>query len=273
MKSQNLQTVFDFRDYKKYLLFVESDEQRGIKAFRSKLSVAISCQAAYVSQVFNGDGHFSLEQAILMNSFLSHDRKEAHFFILLVQYARAGNLNLKSYFNDQIEEAEKERSVLKTRFGVKNTLSEEDKAIYYSQWYFAAIHVLVTISNFQNIEQISKRLSIDNHQVRRALAFLESVELIKNDGGKFSIGKTRIHLGQDSTFIGLHHSNWRLKSLDYTRQEKPENLHYSSVITISEEDRIVLRKMILDCIDEFKKIVRDSKEQDVFAFNADFFRL
>ena len=266
-------TIFDFRDYKTYLLFYETDVTRGMKAFRSKLSTAIGCQAAYVSQILNGDSHFSLEQAVLMNPFLAHDRKEAHFFILLVQYARSGNSKLRSYFIDQIEEVEKERTVLKSRVGVKNSLTEEDKAIYYSQWYFAAIHVLVTISNYQNIEQISQRLSIDKTQVKKALDFLERAQLISKDAERFSIGKARIHLGQDSTFIGLHHSNWRLKSLEYARQEKPENLHYSSVITISESDRVILRNMIIDCIDDFKKVVRDSKEQDVFAFSADFFRL
>src|SRR5687768_11246698 len=96
-------TVFDYRDYKKYLNDFIKNQASGGHGYRSKIAEALRCHITYISQVLNKDAHFSLEQADELNSFLGHTKDESHYFLLLVQVARAGTHSLRSKFQEQID--------------------------------------------------------------------------------------------------------------------------------------------------------------------------
>ena len=70
-------------------------------------------------------------------------------FLLLVQHARAGTHSLRAHFKRAISTAQEERLNLQKRVGVKQTLSKEDQATYYSLWYYAAVHVMTGIPSLQ----------------------------------------------------------------------------------------------------------------------------
>ncbi len=131
--------VFDYLDYRKYLLtWIENKPGKG-RGFKQLLAENSKCHSAYVSKVLKGSANFSAEQALMLSDFLGHTAEEREFFMLLVQYARAGDERLKQFYHQQIKSSLDHRNAaIKERLEFKKSLSEEDQAIYYSDWHYAS---------------------------------------------------------------------------------------------------------------------------------------
>lgn len=265
------QSIFDFMDYKPYLLWREQNWQG--RGMRRDLAAGIGCQPAYISQVFNSGNHLSLEQAEKANATLHHTDQEAHFFMLLVQRERAGTNSLQTYFTKQIKKIQEERLNLKERLQIKEGMSKEEQVAYYSSHIYALIHIALTVEAFQTIEALAERLSLPETKVKEVLEFLVECKLAVKKKGHFEIGTARIHIGNDSKLVSKHHSNWRVKVLENLDLATEEDSHYSSVVSCSAQDVPMIRERLLKAIDDIKKIIKDSPAEDLYVFNADFFRL
>jgi uncharacterized protein (TIGR02147 family) len=266
-------TIFDYKEYKAYLNdTIEKAPKKG-HGMRSALAQAAGCQTAYISQVLNGSAHLSLEQAEGINRFLGHQRDEAQFFLLLIQYDRAGTPALKDRLRGQITELIERRLVLKNRLDVKKTLSREHQATYYSAWYYAAIHILLTIPEFRTVSAIAKRIGLPSKRVSEVLEFLISVGLAERAGDSYRVGATRIHLESDSPLIAKHHANWRMQAIQALDRGAEENLHYSSVVSVSKDDLLKIKSMLVQSIESAKAVIKDSKEETLCGFSLDFFNL
>ncbi len=262
--------IFDFEDYKEYLLFREQTWSRGM---RKALAQAIGCQAAFISQVLNDRHHFSLEQAQNANSLLGHSEEESHFFLLIVQLNRAGTDSLRKYFSDQIGKIKVQRKVLKNRVGVAQTLNLEGQLTYYSAWYYGAIHMAITIPDLQTTSAIAKKLALAAPLVASVLEFLESVGLAERQGSKYVIGKTHLHIDNESKLVSSHHTHWRMQAIQSLARTSETDLHYSSAITLSQQDVELIRENLTKAIIHNKKIIRASPPERLFGFNLDFFQL
>lgn len=267
--------IFDYIEYKSYLEAYISSLPRGGRGVRMALAHHMACPVSHISQVLNGKSQLSLEQAEAINSFFGHTDEEAQFFLLLVQLARAGTPSLKKRFQIQIQHASEKRLVLKDRLGVKQTLSKEDQMEFYSSWIYGAIHVMLTIPEFQTKESISKHLGLSLKKTNEILEFLVSVGLaVRSSNGHFTIGTSRIHLGSDSPLISKFHTNWRIRSIQSLEKENTsEDLHYSSAVTLSHSDVIKMKALLVHYIQEVKKIIKDSPAEIPFSFNLDFFKI
>lgn len=266
--------IFDFTDYKAYLNYRLDDRQMGGgRGSRAKLSRFVGCQTAYTAQVLRASAHFSLEQAESINEFLDHSRDEGSFFLLLVQFARAGTARLRQRFAQDIKATTRSRLALKNRVAVSEELGERDQATYYSAWYYAAIHALVSLEGYQLPGQIAARLGISVERAQSALIFLLHTRLLVKDGERLKVGVARIHLPHDSPLVAKHHINWRLEAIRALEQDQLENLHYSSAITISKKDSVKIREQLVKTIAQIKSTVRDSKEEELHALSLDFFEV
>lgn len=267
--------IFDFKDYKGYLRTHIAAQPRAGRGVRIALAAHMGSPVSHISQVLSGDSHFSMEQAESTNEFLGHTSEEANFFLLLVQFARAGTPLLRKRLNSQIQQILEKRLVLKDRLGVKQTISKEDQSTFYSSWIYGAIHVMLTIPKFQNKETISQHLGISLKRTGEILEFLVSIGLaVPKAGGKFDVGTSRIHLGSDSPLISKFHTNWRSKAIQsFDRDDAEDNLHYSSAITISEADFMKIKGQLVKAIEEIKAVIRDSPAESVHCFSIDLFRV
>lgn len=263
-------SIFEYKGYKPYLNDVLDQRNRGE---RSRLAEAIRCHSGYVSQVLNGPAHLSLEQAELVNQFLGHSKDQSHFFLLLVQYERAGTATLKEHFNEQMKELIEKQFILKTRLRYKRSLSREDQAIFYSSWHYGAVHVLVSVPGCSTVKGISEYLGLPMEKTSEVVNFLLSVGLIVQVGDRLDIGTTHIHLENDSPMISKFHTNWRLQAVQSLDHQRPEDLHYSSVITASYEDSPKIREILVKAIEEVRAVVRPSKNEAAFSYSIDFFEL
>ncbi len=266
--------IFQYDSYKAYLNAKLDDRQGGGgRGSRSRLSKAIGCQTAFVAQVLRGGAHFSLEQAEAASDFLGHNEEEGHFLLLLIQRERAGTPRLKQRFEKQISQIRQSRLILKNRLDVRESLSEQDQVIYYSSWHYAAIHALVSIPGHKSIESLARHLQMDLRTVSDCVQFLLSCGLVVRNGDKGGLcpGKARIHLGSDSPLIGKHHINWKLQAIRAIENPSIENLHYSSVVSLSEKDTVQVREILTSSITKVKSIVKDSPGELVRCFSMDLF--
>ncbi|MGE3260261.1 MAG: TIGR02147 family protein [Bacteriovoracia bacterium] len=265
--------IFEYDSYKAYLSdWLESLPQAG-RGQRSLMAKAMGCQTAYVSQVLKGVAHFSLEQADALAALLEQGKEERDFFFLLVQFERAGSGRLRSYFDEKIQELRRKRLMLKERLGVAQPLSESLQTKYFSSWHFAAVHVLATIPEFRTKDRMRRRLGLSQKLFNEAIDFLLQAGLLRQEGDLFFAGNTRIHLGNDAVMSLRHHTNWRLRSILALEKEEETDLHYSSVVTIAASDVVRIREILIQSIETVKPIVKESREEELYSFNLDFFRV
>ena len=263
-------SLFDYTDYKAYLKQIISHRGRGEK---SRISVALQCHIAYVSQVLNDDANFSLEQADSLNTYLSHTEDESEFFLLLVSYARAGSTSLQKRYENRIKKTLGERLILENRLKTKKYLPQEQQSTYYSAWYYSAVHLLISIPEFQTKEKIAQHLSLPIDLVHRALTFLVENGLAQISKGRYQSGQVSLHLQNQSSWISQHHTSWRLQSVRSIEHQSSKNFHYTSVVSLSAQDAVRIRKLLLEAIEQIRPIVRESPEENVYCYLLDLFEV
>lgn len=267
-----MQQVFEFSDYKAYLMSVltTTGANRGI---RSKLAVHLNCQISFLSQVLNGESHFSLEHGLKISTFLAHSKDENRFFMLLLEAGRASSKDLKNYYLDQIHELLERRKEIRNLIVTNDALSLESQLRYYSSWYYSAIHVIISITAFQTPQAIAERLKLPLQLVHTVLEFLESIGLAKFEQGRYQIGPKRIHLGRESDLISKHHSNWRLQALQHLERREDGDLFYSSTYSIAKRDIPRVRDILMRAIEQVDPLIMKSNEEELISLNLDLFKL
>jgi uncharacterized protein (TIGR02147 family) len=260
--------LFEFKEYKKY---IRNQLKTGDFGSQGVMAGSIRCQPAYVSQVLNGDAHLSLEQADLVNEFFHHGKEESHFFLLMVQKERAGTKSLKEYFQKQLDELLKKRTEVSHRLDVNTTLSDKEQAVYYSSWFYAAIHIAVSIPRLRSKSDLAEFLHLPIQQVSEALEFLLQTGLVEQGQDRYTVGKARIFVAKNSPHSHQHHANWRHQAIESLDREQEKELHYTSIFSLTEEDAVRLKDRILDMIKENNKLISASKEEEVFCFTMDLF--
>ena len=266
-------SIFEFVNYKQYLenkIVHSPSKGRGIKL---KMALFLNCQNTFISQVLKGSPHFSSEQAIKLNQFFEHTKEESKFFILLINYARAGSHDLQVFYKEEIDEMVLKNSDLKKRTNIKNTLKEKDQDTYYSTWLYSAIHILVTIKEFQNVSSISRRLNLSKDKTIEILDFLVERGIIEKQGNIYTSGPTRLHLANNSVHIQRHHTNWRLQAIKAIDLNLATNVHFSNVVSIADKDIPRVREIFTKAIAEARLLIKDSPEEKLRSICVDFFEV
>ena len=263
--------IYHYDSYKAYLQEALT-QSRGEK---TQLALFLNCQASFISQVLTGDKtHFSLEHIKRIGDFLMLEKEELDFLILLCLYERAGSKELQSHFHEKIKEVQNIHQQIHRKIEKRGQpLTDEQKATYYSHWSFMAIHMMVSIPTLATNEKIRSHFNLPSKFVDEVLDFLLLCDLIEKHGSRYVIGKTRLHLEKKSPFIKSLHQNWRHKAIESLADENELNMHYSSVLVLSKKDALKIKEMILDFIKRKEQILAPSPEEQLVAFNMDYFKL
>lgn len=269
----NRPNVFDFTEYKPYLTAAIAAERRIQKGAQARLANRLGCQSAYLSMVQKDRADLSVEQAAATNVFFHHNERESHYFLLLVQRERAGTNVLKTYFNRQIELVLSENSTLTKRLVYSQVLSEEHCAVFYSAWYYMAIHMALTVPSLRRRDALCNYFRLPQETVNHVLDFLLASGLTTQEGGDYVVGPTRIHLGTNSPFSNQSHCNWRLQSVQTLQRPSRDNFHYSSVVSASRSDIPAIREIMIRAIESIRAVVKESPEEDLLCYNFDLFSL
>jgi uncharacterized protein (TIGR02147 family) len=266
-------TIFEYTDYKVYLTEkIHSLPSRG-RGVKLKIAEYLHCQNTFISQIFKGDPHFSLEQGIKLNTFFDHSKEEGKYFLNLIHLARAGSDDLKQYYQQELSEIVLKNSDLKKRTNIKNGLKEKDQDIYYSSWLYSAIHILITIKEFRSPQSIARKFNLSKDKVIEILDFLIVTGLIIKEGNNYVGGETRLHLGKNSAHIQKHHTNWRIKAMNSIDMNLEKDLHFSNVVSMSEKDIVKVRELFIKAIGEARAIIKESPEEKLQSICLDFFEV
>lgn len=254
--------VFHFDRYKEFINEKINSLPKKGRGVKGQLAEKLRCQTSYISQVLGGSADLNLEQSLDLCEFFHMHGDEKEYFLTLVQFERAGTKTLKDHFQSKLNELKEKRLTLHRRLKKQTALSFEDSAQYFSSWMYAAIHVLITIKKYQSIKEVSSYLNIDEKTVGEVLNFLEEKGLAKNENGKFSPGTTSLYLDKTSPFIRQHHTNWRNQAMQSMNRHLDQNLHYSSVISVSHKDAQLIKDEMINFIAKIKGIVKDSSPEE-----------
>jgi len=264
--------IYEFQDYKVFLLAALSHKSMG-RGSKSRLAQFLGCGSAFVSQILQGSSHLSLEHGIKVSEFLKLNNDENHFFVLMLQKNRSGSKRLEKYFQDLMNEILQRRELISARVGKSESLNFEDQNEYYSSWFVSAIHVMFSIPEIQNRNQIAEALGIPPQRVQNAIDFLTTRGLLENTEGSLRPSNKRIHLNRDSPMILKHHNNWRLRALQCLEANSKAGLHFSGVWSFSRKDVDSIKKVFLNAIENAEPILRPSPEETVYGVGLDFFPL
>ncbi len=233
----------------------------------------LNTKPAFISQVLSGKNDFALEHCPLISEILGHTSDEAHYFILLVLYARAGSKLLEEHFKLQIDEILVKRRNLLERIKSTDVLNKTDQALYYSQWHYSAIHLLTSIPEFQSKTAIARRVNLSLTIVSEAVNELVKMGLLSEKSGKYQMTSKRILLNKSSPWITQMHTHYRLRSIHKLTEPMKDDFRYSLGVSLSKKDFESIREKLLRLLEELDPQMRASSEEEAYCLLVDFFQM
>lgn len=264
--------IFDFHDYKHCINeWIASQPRNGHGQLR-QMALHLNVNSVVMSQIFRGDRDLTVEQGLAISSFIGFTDLERDYFMLLIQKNRAGNRELQTYFEKQLEQLRTAATALKNR--VKHQkFTDEDKATFYSQWYYSAVRLGVSIPHLDSAAAVAQHLNLDRALVSKVIDFLKSHELIVEKKGRLDIGPQVTHVGHDSPFVNRHHSNWRLKGLQAMESPSEKNLFYTGPMALSQDAANDIRKILVETVEKATKKAAPSDSEVLRCLNIDWFEV
>lgn len=245
--------IYEFKDYRKYLIETLDSEKLG-RGARRRLAEYLGCQPSFISQVLKEKNEISLEHAYKINDFLNHSEDEKHFFMSLVLLSKAGSTELQTYYKDLIKDL-KGKQLQISKVVHRQEIRDQDALYYYSNWLCVSIHMLVSVPKYQDIKNMKAKLGAEEREFDQALSFLKNSGLVVEKQGKLSTGAAHIHLKKGSVFAQAASVIMRLKTLEMLNLEHSKDLNYSLAFTLSEGALDTLRTKILDLIGELGPMI------------------
>jgi uncharacterized protein (TIGR02147 family) len=267
---QNL-SVFENLDYLGFLR-AQIKANKTIHGYKAKLADAANCQRSYLSQVLIEKAHLTPDQAINLCRFWNLNIAESSYFLNLVHLARAATRTLKEFYSKELQKIRKEQGQLSKRYLFKE-IEPNEQSIYYSNWIYGAVHMLVTIPTYQDVESISEKLNISTKVITGVLEELEKLNLVSRDKKRWVATEKQIHVSSNSRFNSLNHQNWRNYAVRNSSSDPENGIHYTAVYSLSLYNFKRLQTLLLEFIDMTRDMANQSPEEEVVNFNCDLFKL
>jgi uncharacterized protein (TIGR02147 family) len=266
--------IFEHENYKEFINnWIRLKPKKG-RGESKRISELLRVHSTMMSHILRGSSHLSLEQASELAQYMGLSDLETDYLFELVLHDRAGTAKLREKIKVRIQSLRKRALQLKERLkNEQKTLSETDRAIFYSSWHYSAIRLLSTLEE-TNVSEVREKLMISHRQLNEAVHFLTRVGLCTlTSSGKLRATPSLTHLGADSAHIWKHHQSWRIKAMSRYFDLEDEEIMYSAPLTISLKDMAIIRERIIRFIEELKKTVEASQPDRVACLNIDWFKV
>lgn len=266
--------IYSYDSYKLLVKDLISEMPKKGHGQWTKISQHLGVHNVILSQVFRGDKHLSLEQAYDLCDYLGFSDLEREFFLMLVQKEKAGNFRLSKHFEEKIREIRERSQDLKKRLKQDKELTDEVRAMFYSNWYYSGVRLASSIAECQSVEALAERLNLPLPKVKKVIEFLEGHGLVLREGAKVQMGPQRIHIGSESPLASRHHLNWRHKAIERMEHFDPrQELYFTGPYALSKELMPVLRGKLIRLVEECTQLVVKSESETLACLNVDFFEL
>ncbi len=262
--------AFECHDYKQCVnSWIDSQPKAGHGQLR-QLALHLGINSVVMSQVFRGDRDLTPEQALGVTKFMGLSELERDYFLLLVQKGRTGSHELKAVLEKQLEGMRTAAQALKNRVKYQK-FTDEDRATFYSQWYYSAVRLGISIPNLNRVSAIADHIKVDRALVAKVMQFLFKHKLVVEENGKLNMGPQVTHVGHDSPFVNRHHTNWRLKALQAMENVDDVDLFYTGPMALSKEATTSIRKLLVELVEKTTKKAAASDSEKLRCLNIDWF--
>lgn len=232
----------------------------------------LNLSSTMMSQILSGIKVLTLEQGHAIGEYLVLGTLEIEYLIDLIQRERAGTIQLKKYFEKRLEDIRNRSLQLSKRLPKSHSLTQEEKAVFYSSPLYSILRLFTSTSpDGKTLTEILEVFPISIQQAQEYLDFLTSTGLCHFKNGRYSMGLQSTHIDSHSPFVRVHHSNWRIKSIERMASPMDKELFYTAPVSLSEEDFLKLRERMVLFIKDFISTIHDSSPEKVACFNIDFF--
>jgi len=263
--------IYQFTDFR---AFVREEiallPKKGRGAYK-QLAKHLEVNPSFINQVFLGPKNLSQEQAYLVAEFLGLSPHETKYFSILLELARSENVRFRNYLLDQLANLRKgHTSTIPTQ---EHRLDEVSKMIFYSAWYYSAIHLMTTIPSFETVTALSEALKLPPSLVKGVLNFLVTSGLCGSKNGRYFARIMSTNVEGEPHYSIAHNINWRNKAVERLPSRRKDDLFHTNVISIGTQDIQTLRTLLKEKMSQFQTVVKKSPAQQIFCFNLDFFEL
>lgn len=266
-------SLYNFEDFRTFMRAKIGEMPKNGYGQSLKLAAYLGVHTTLVSQVLKGLKIFTLEQGALTAEFFGLSDDETEYFLLLIQIERAGNDSLKKNLQRQKEKIKIASKELVNRLSSEVNLSEEKKAIFYSDWIYSAVRQLIAIKGFESIDRVAKYFDLSMKRTRVIIDFLLGTGLLREENGILLVGFRSTHLESSSPWVNTHHSNWRQKGMSSFSREDAHKLYYTCPMTISVSDGQKIREQIVKFLESLDKIIEPSPSEELRCLNIDWFKV
>lgn len=266
-------SVFEFDDYKKYLKVRIAQMPKGGRGELQRISQYLRIHSTRFSHVFHGNEDLTLEQGIGLTRYFGLNELEADYFMVLLQLAKAGSEDLRQFFLQKKKQIQSRATQLVERLPTERKLTESEKAIFYSNWFYSAIRLACSLSIEATVDTLSERFSISREKVNDALEFLLSTGLcVRTADGQLKSGPKSTHLEARSPLVSRLHANWRIKAMERHPVLNPDELALTSPMSIEEKDLPAIREVLIQAIERATAYADTKKADSLYCLNMDLFK-
>lgn len=266
-------SVFDYADYREFVRErLEQMPRRGHGQYR-RMAKHMRVHTTLLSHVFSGNKDLTPEQACSLATFLELPELEADYLLALVERNRAGSPPLKRALERRLTALRERHQEVEHRLPGARTLSREDRATFYSQWYYSAVRLVSSLPGMGDAERIAARLGLPRELVQSTLEFLLSVGLIAKVSDGYELLAKRTHLGVSSPLVSAHHRNWRAQVMARYEAMSRKDFAFTAPVVLSRADFGRVRELLIEAVTAVTRIVEPSESQTLAVLNIDWLEL
>lgn len=264
--------IWMFREtgYKQILnrILAES-ETRGMV---SRMAESIGCQRSYLSQVLHTKVQLTKDQGWAASRFLGFSPIESEYFETLVDLERAASKDYREHLENQLQKIRDKAIRIQQQFTESKTFKDNEIYDYCQDWIPCAVHLLTSIPEFQTARNIAKRLRLGLSKVESTLSLLQEQGQVELVGEKWVFSGSSRFIPSYSSYVFLHHRNWRDQAVEQAKEKNNNELHYTMVQTMSAEDVEKIKALIMEFISNTKKVADPSSPEVLTTLTLDFFQ-
>jgi uncharacterized protein (TIGR02147 family) len=261
--------LFDYEDYRAYLKAYLAQDNNSPK-IRKALLEATGMSTSFLTQVLTEVKQLSPEHAYEISLHAGFTEKETDYFLLLVEFSRAGSHKLKARYSSKLHRLRSEARQIAAKVTTQVVLTEEEKATYYASWIYTGVRNIIPTPNGKSIKDIAAKLDLPEMSVERAVQFLLDIDFIAKDENGLNYRRGFSHIDSTHPLVFRHHQNWRQRAIHKMDHYKEEHLHYTVPMALSKETAAKFRAELLEHIKQMNQTPKNNPEVG-YCLNIDFF--
>lgn len=265
--------IWEFNCYKEFVRAWIENNPTGSRGKLKEMAEFLRVHSVVMSQTFNGTRDLTLEHAFELTKYLGLTGQKKRYFLLLVQYARAGTNGLKEELRQQLDQIRSDFQKLEKRLDLHEKINDEQSSIFYSSWMYSAIRLASELESINSANDLEKLLGVNIDQVLDKLSFLIDNGFVRESDDGLSTSSQRTHIPAWSPWVNNHHRNWRDRGNTARERRKSSDLFVTAPHTLSEKDFEKVRENILQFSEKQFALISKSKAETLACINIDLFRV